>query len=81
LYVSHIPAIVDAAAKSVVTAQMTPDAAAAAVATFKSAVTGEFTWSIFLIKNLIPVTLGNIVGGAIFVAGIYWYSYLKPLKK
>jgi len=27
--------------------------------------------------NLIPVTIGNIIGGAIFVACIYWYTYLK----
>jgi formate/nitrite transporter len=29
------------------------------------------TWSNFFVDNLIPVTLGNIVGGAILVAGIY----------
>ncbi len=31
----------------------------------------------FIIKNLIPATLGNIVGGALFVGGVYWYVYLK----
>lgn len=25
-------------------------------------------------RNLLPVTLGNIVGGAVFVAGAYWYA-------
>ena len=34
-------------------------------------------WGSMIINNLIPVTLGNIVGGAIFVACIYWYTYLK----
>jgi formate/nitrite transporter len=34
-------------------------------------------WSTIIINNLIPVTLGNIVGGAIFVACIYWFTYLK----
>ncbi|WP_407431304.1 formate/nitrite transporter family protein [Methanobrevibacter sp.] len=34
-------------------------------------------WSTMIVNNLIPVTLGNIVGGAIFVACIYWYTYLK----
>ena len=33
------------------------------------------TWADFFIANLIPVTLGNIVGGALFVGGIYWYVY------
>ena len=29
------------------------------------------SWGSFFINNLIPVTLGNIAGGAILVAGIY----------
>jgi formate/nitrite transporter len=28
--------------------------------------------------NLLPVTIGNIIGGSIFVAGIYWLIYLRP---
>ena len=35
------------------------------------------TWSTMIVNNLVPVTLGNIVGGAVFVACIYWYTYLK----
>ena len=35
------------------------------------------TWSRFLIANLIPVTLGNIVGGAFFVGGVYYLVYLR----
>jgi len=34
-------------------------------------------WGNFLINNLVPVTLGNIIGGGIFVAGFYWWSYLR----
>lgn len=30
-----------------------------------------------ILKNLLPVTLGNIVGGALIVAGGYWHIYLK----
>ena len=29
------------------------------------------------IQNLIPVTLGNIVGGSVFVGLIYWFIYLR----
>ena len=29
------------------------------------------------IKNLLPVTLGNIVGGSIFVGMIYWLAHKK----
>ena len=31
----------------------------------------------FFIGNLLPVTLGNIVGGSVMVGCVYWYSYLK----
>jgi len=34
-------------------------------------------WHNFFISNLIPVTLGNIVGAALFVAAIYWYVYVR----
>ncbi len=36
---------------------------------------GDISWSTFLIKNLIPATLGNIAGGAFFVGTLYWYAY------
>lgn len=35
------------------------------------------TWSSFIVQNLIPVTLGNIVGGGVFVGMAYWYVYKK----
>jgi len=35
------------------------------------------TWFDFVIINLIPATLGNIVGGALFVGMAYWYVYLR----
>jgi formate transporter len=34
-----------------------------------------------LTHNLIPVTLGNIVGGTLLVAGVYWFAYLRPKKR
>ena len=33
-----------------------------------------------IVKNLIPVTLGNIVGGAFFVAALYWVVYIRKGK-
>jgi formate transporter len=30
------------------------------------------------ISNLVPVTAGNIVGGALLVAATYWLAYLRP---
>lgn len=40
---------------------------------------GGATWGQFAM-NLIPVYLGNIIGGAVFVGGLYYYSYFKSLK-
>jgi len=30
-----------------------------------------------LVGNLIPVTIGNILGGSVFVALVYWLVYLR----
>ncbi|AIS53138.1 formate transporter FdhC [Thermoanaerobacter kivui] len=38
------------------------------------------TWESFLVNNLIPVTLGNIVGAGLFVGTVYWWVYLKAEK-
>jgi formate transporter len=38
----------------------------------------KLTWGNFFINNLIPVTLGNIVGGAGMVGLAYWFVYLRP---
>ena len=37
----------------------------------------SLTWGSFLLKNLLPVTLGNILGGSVLVAGMYWFIYLR----
>jgi formate/nitrite transporter len=36
------------------------------------------SWWNFAAANLLPVTLGNIVGGVLFVASAYWYVHLNP---
>lgn len=43
--------------------------------------TAKLTWGAFFGKNLLPVTLGNIVGGALFVGAVYWFVYLKKDDK
>jgi formate/nitrite transporter len=35
----------------------------------------------FLIDNLFPVVLGNLFGGIVLVAGVYWFIYLRPSKR
>jgi formate transporter len=42
--------------------------------------TANLTWSGFLIDNLLPVTIGNIIGGGLMVAAIYWLVYLRPKR-
>ena len=41
----------------------------------------SLTWSAFIVNNLVPVTLGNIVGGMLFVGLAYWFAYLKNTPK
>lgn len=35
------------------------------------------TWGNFFLNNLIPVTIGNIIGGAVLVAAVYWSVFLR----
>jgi formate transporter FocA len=38
----------------------------------------NLTWGNFLVANLLPVTIGNIIGGAVMVGLVYWFIYLRP---
>lgn len=41
----------------------------------------HLTWGSFLGDNLLPVTIGNIIGGSLLVGLVYWFVYLrKPTK-
>lgn len=35
------------------------------------------TWGSFVTDNLVPVTIGNVIGGAIMVGAVYWFVYLR----
>ncbi len=35
----------------------------------------HLTWGNFFISNLLPVTIGNIIGGAFMVGLVYWFIY------
>ena len=37
----------------------------------------QLTMSGFLLNNLLPVTIGNIIGGGVLVAAVYWFVYLR----
>lgn len=89
LLVSNTPGIVDVAANAVLTpdqvamlaaGQPLPEAAQAALDGFKNAVSTNMNWGTLFTKNLIPVTIGNILGGAVFVGSSYWFSYLRKPK-
>ena len=41
----------------------------------------ELTWRGFFVSNLLPVTLGNVLGGTIMVAAVYWFVYLRCSPK
>jgi formate transporter len=38
----------------------------------------NITWYNFFVRNLLPVTIGNIIGGAFMVGLVYWFVYLRP---
>jgi formate/nitrite transporter len=39
---------------------------------------GAVGWSAILVRNLLPVTIGNVIGGAGLVGAVYWFVYLRP---
>ena len=41
----------------------------------------RLNWGAFFLRNLLPVTLGNILGGGVFVGMAYWLAYLRDVKK
>lgn len=43
---------------------------------YPSASLDSLSWTAFLEANLLPVTLGNVVGGVCFVGALYWYVHI-----
>ncbi len=37
------------------------------------------SWPAFF-SSLVPVTIGNIIGGGLLVGGVYWFIYLRPSR-
>ncbi|MFO0934124.1 MAG: formate/nitrite transporter family protein [Planctomycetota bacterium] len=37
----------------------------------------HLSWGAFLVDNLLPVTLGNVIGGGVLVAVVYQFVYLR----
>ena len=35
------------------------------------------SWGGFLARNLVPVTIGNVIGGTLLVGAVYWFVYLR----
>lgn len=52
----------------------------ASVANIPAEKLANLTVSGAIYNNLIPVTLGNIVGGGIFVGLVYWFIYLRDTR-
>jgi formate transporter FocA len=40
----------------------------------------KLTWGNFFLVNLLPVTIGNIIGGGIMVGLMYWFVYSRKPK-
>jgi formate/nitrite transporter len=39
------------------------------------------SWMGFLGRNLVPVTIGNVIGGTLLVGAVYWFVYLRPRRE
>jgi formate transporter len=35
------------------------------------------SWGNYILNNLVPVTIGNIIGGAVLVGLVYWFVFLR----
>ncbi|MDP8256259.1 MAG: formate/nitrite family transporter [Candidatus Alcyoniella australis] len=50
------------------------------LAAAKDVALANLTWGKFFIGNLLPVTIGNIIGGSGFVGVVYWIVYRRNAK-
>jgi formate/nitrite transporter len=41
----------------------------------------SLSWTALVTRNLVPVTLGNVIGGAGLVGGAYWFIYLRDGRR
>lgn len=41
----------------------------------------NLTWGNFFVNNLIPVTIGNIIGGMVLVGMMYWFIFVRKSNK
>jgi formate/nitrite transporter len=41
----------------------------------------NLTWESFFVDNLVPVTIGNVIGGTLLVGAFYWFVYLRPGRR
>jgi len=41
----------------------------------------ELSWGTLWSRNLIPVTIGNLIGGVVLVGMVYWFIYLRDTGK
>jgi len=62
-------------------AQKNPEAASEVLQTTPEALLNLFNYGAFISNNLVPVTLGNIVGGGFFVGIFYWLIFLRKATK
>lgn len=41
----------------------------------------HLTWQGFWLANLLPVTIGNLIGGSLMVGLVYWFVYLRGTRR
>ena len=39
------------------------------------------SWGSMFKDNLLPVTIGNVIGGAVMVGAVYWFVFLRRRRR
>ena len=48
---------------------------------YGSAGLARLTWGSMFTRNIIPSTIGNIIGGAVLVGFMYWFAFLREKRR
>jgi formate/nitrite transporter len=66
---------------AIASAELSGAAVAEQAAVAREAIAAQLGWVSMWTQNLVTVTIGNFIGGAICVGVVYWFLYVREAKK